>query len=494
MYDKNDYSHERSIVEINKLHTSEMQLCMSIVYIPILRDVVASHISRFIDKSSSAGSNRRHIGLTRLVVGTRCIVKNELILASIERSADSVKKEKAKSSIECVLSMIGMQLKLIEEKINAGEDCQKEYAEIGGKLKYLNLHQSLRIDIYKKTDVIYECCRKLERAMQTFVRKNIEFYTSYTSTILMCGDYNEEQFKEQELELSEDDFLNLRQKFICEHSKELSSLCDACGVDDIHEVMRFWQDIKILSTKYKAIKDCRDAFVMKNQPFVRSVINKSLGKNISSLDAESRREQVDCYLSSAITMLLEKVYKYNPEFSFTTFAKKYIEQECQNCLSNDDIVKLPSVLANKQKEVLEAGLTICDGKEYFDEDLALSAMRIKYPLMHWTSDIIADVRFKNTKSTISMHQDEDEEGVGYEERLSDDSSNPEQEAEYSDWAASVVNAIATLPNTQRERVIQKLGITSSMYIELHKNSRNRDSSFAERTNIINELLRSNDLE
>ena len=492
MYDKNDYSHERSIVEIYKLHTSEMQLCMSIIYIPILRDVVASHIAKFIDKSSSAGSDRRHIGITKLVVGTRCIVENELVLSSIERSADRVKKEKAKSNIECVLSMIGMQLKLIEERISAGEDCQKEYAEIGGKLKYLNLHQNLRIDIYKKTDVIYECCREVERAMQTFVRKHIEFYTSYTSTILMCGEYNRERFEEQELKLSEEEFLSLRQKFICEHSKALSSLCDACGVEDILEVMRFWQDIKILSTKYRAIKDCRDAFVMKNQPFVRSVINKSLGKNISNLDAESRREQVDCYLSSAITMLLEKVYKYNPEFSFTTFAKKYIEQECQNCLANDDIVKLPPMLANKQKEVLEAGLTKYDGKEYFNEDLALKAMRIKYPNMHWTSDIIADIRFKNTKSTISMHQDEDEDGVGFEERLSDDSSNPENEAHYSDFAVRVVNAIATLPNTQRERAIQKLGITSSMYIDLHKNSENSKSSYVERTNIINELLRNND--
>ena len=82
MFEKNDYSHEKAIVEINKLHQSEMQLCMSIIYIPLLRDVLAKHISSFIDKSSSAGNNRRHIGLTKLVVGTRYIENNQLVLSS----------------------------------------------------------------------------------------------------------------------------------------------------------------------------------------------------------------------------------------------------------------------------------------------------------------------------------------------------------------------------------------------------------------------------
>ena len=138
MNDKNDYSQEKSIEEISKLHSSEMQLCMSIVYIPILRDVIANHISNFIDKSSSAGSNRRHIGLTKIVVGTRFIKRDKLILSSIERSADKTKKESDKSNIECVLSMIGMQLKLIEERVSQNEDCKREYADIAVKLRYLN--------------------------------------------------------------------------------------------------------------------------------------------------------------------------------------------------------------------------------------------------------------------------------------------------------------------------------------------------------------------
>ena len=492
MNDKNDYSHEKSIEEIRKLHSSEMQLCMSIVYIPILRDVIANHISNFIDKSSTAGSNRRHIGLTKIVVGTRFINKDKLVLSSIERSADKNKKEKDKSNIECVLSMIGMQLKLIEERINQNEDCKREYADIGVKLRYLNLHQNITIDIYKKTEAIFEACRKVERALQIFIRKNIEFYTSYTTTIFMEGQFDEELFKDQELNLTEEQFVKLRQEFITKHSNELSSLGETCGVDDINEVMEFWQDIKVVSTKYKEIKSCRDIFVMRNQPFVRSIVNETLKRHIRNLDAESKREKVDCYLASAMTMLLEKVYKYNPEFSFTTFAKKYIEQECQNSISNDDIVKLPPMLANKQKEVLEAGLKTIDGKEFFDEELALKTMRIKYPGIFWTSDIIADVRFKNTKSTISMHQDDEDEGISFEERLCDDSFNPESEAEKSEWAMSVVKAISTLPNTQRERAIQRLGITASLFNELNKNSGPFKNCHFDRSHIINELLKPND--
>ena len=492
MNDKNDYSQEKSIEEVSKLHSSEMQLCMSIVYIPILRDVIANHISNFIDKSSSAGSNRRHIGLTKIVVGTRFIKRDKLILSSIERSADKTKKESDKSNIECVLSMIGMQLKLIEERVSQNEDCKREYADIAVKLRYLNLHQNIRIDIYKKTDVIFEACRKVERALQIFIRKNIEFYTSYTPTIFMAGEYNEELFKEQELDLTEEKFVRLRQEFITKHSNELSSLGEACGVDDISEVIEYWQDIKVVSTKYKDVKSCRDIFVMKNQPFVRSIVNETLRRHIRNLDAESKREKIDCYLASAMTMLLEKVYKYNPEYSFTTFAKNYIEQECQKSISNDDIVKLPSVLANKQKEVLEAGLTTIEGKEYFDEELALKTMRNKYPGTFWTSDTIADVRFKNTKSTISMHQDSEDEGVSFEERLCDDSANPESEAEKSEWAISVVKAISTLPNTQRERAIQRIGITASLFNELNKNSSTKKECHFDRSHIINELLKSND--
>lgn len=492
MSDKDDYSHEKSIEEIKKLHSSDMYLCMSIVCIPILRDVVANHISDFIDKSSCAGSNRRHIGLTKIVVGTRYIDKDKLVLSSIERSAGKEKKEKDKSNIECVLSMIGMQLKLIEERIRNNEDCQSEYAEVGGKLRYLNLHQNIRIDVYKKTDVIFEASRKVERALQFFIRKNVEFFTSYTTTIFMEGEFDEELFKEQELNLTEEDFFKLRQTFITKHSNELSALCEACGVDDIYEVMKFWQDIKVLSTKYKEIKSCRDIFVMRNQPFVRSIVNETLNKYIRNLDAESKREKVDCYLASAMTMLLEKVYKYNPDYSFTTFAKKYIEQECQKSISNDDIVKLPPVLANKQKEVLEAGLSICDGKEYFDEELALKTMRKKYPGISWTSDTIADVRFKNTKSTISIHQDDEDDGVAFEERLSDDNCNPESDALKAEWAISVVKAISTLPNTQRERVIQRLGITSSLFNEMDKNYGLQKESHLDQSHIINELLKAND--
>ena len=231
---------------------------------------------------------------------------------------------------------------------------------------------------------------------------------------------------------------------------------------------------------------------MKNQPFVRSIVNETLRRHIRNLDAESKREKIDCYLASAMTMLLEKVYKYNPEYSFTTFAKNYIEQECQKSISNDDIVKLPSVLANKQKEVLEAGLTTIEGKEYFDEELALKTMRNKYPGTFWTSDTIADVRFKNTKSTISMHQDSEDEGVSFEERLCDDSANPESEAEKSEWAISVVKAISTLPNTQRERAIQRIGITASLFNELNKNSSTKKECHFDRSHIINELLKSND--
>ncbi|MGY0314377.1 hypothetical protein ACV4QK_21125 (plasmid) [Alteromonas macleodii] len=489
MFEKNDYSHEKAIVEINKLHQSEMQLCMSIIYIPLLRDVLAKHISSFIDKSSSAGNNRRHIGLTKLVVGTRYIENNQLVLSSIERSADEDKKVRTKSNIECVLSIIFMQLKLIEERIADGEVSESDYAEIGGQLKYLNFHQNIRIDIYKKTDVIFECCRKVERALQIFIRKNVEFYTVHTPSLLMAGEFDKELFEEQELHLTEEEFIKLRKEFTEKCRDELTDLCSACGVEDVNEVMIFWQNIKSLSAKYRNIKECRDSFVLSNQPFVRSVINQTLSKNLKQLDADSRRDKLDCYLSSSITMLLEKVYKYNPEFSFTTFAKKYIEQECSNCMSNDDIVKLPPVYANKQGEVLQAGLTVSNGKEYFDEELALITMRRKYPAMHWTSDIIADVRFKNTKSTISMHQDEEKEGLGYENRLSDESANPENEAEYSQWAISVVKAISTLPNTHRERAIQKLGITETLLNEFHQKTRNSNNGVIERAHILNELLK-----
>ena len=203
-------------------------------------------------------------------------------------------------------------------------------------------------------------------------------------------------------------------------------------------------------------------------------------------------QKAELCFAQTVTSLLEKVYKYIPENRFTTFAVPYIKQECKNVLINDDVIKLPPVYAGKQAEVLNAGLEIRDGKEVFNEDAALKAMRTKYSSLPWDSQIIADVRFKqSTNSTISIHENDDEdERQSLSDRLSCHNSDPEKEVGDSQWAEKIVDLISTLPQVQRSRVCNQLDIPVSHINKMTK--RNANSSCEDDKQLLSLLLNFND--
>jgi DNA-directed RNA polymerase specialized sigma subunit len=466
MYENKDFTHESAKRYVTDLHVHDMDFCSTAMWIPSLRDIITQNIVEFVTKSS-ATRGKNHSGLTHFVTGTRMVVNGELHLHSIERSAKKEHKEFAKDKIDLILGLLGMHIKAIEEAHALDQDATDQYAEVGSKLKYLNLHQSVRSEMYKKAEEISNAVMLVYRKAQSFTRKNIPMASISTVHSLISGDVagtlrantdiDEYAFNEQE-------FYDLRRSLFATCLNELQALMDVVGVESIEELTSHWEVLYATRSKFQKIKTCRNNFVTNNTRLVLKIINAQVKKTFRYLDKEARKSKADSYYAQTIMMLLEKVYKYNPEHCFATFAVKYIEQECQLCIAAEDIVKLPPVYANLQAEVLKAGITVVNGKENFSNERALSNMRQNYPDLHWDTNIIADVRFKqSTKSTVSIHEnDDDDDKMSLFHRLECKNANPEAEASNVQWAQNVVGLLKSLPQVQRNKVINRVGFSNGM--------------------------------
>ena len=464
MYESNKDQHglEAEKETITELHKLDMEFCAIAMWVPSLRDVISRHIYNFINKGGSVGSNSQS-GLTHFVVGIRRIENDTIVLNSIERSASKADKERTKPKIEGLLSMCAMCLRSIEEELQVGHNPINGYAEVGNRLKYLNLHQSVRTELYQQTEKISAAVQKVHRKAQAFVRRNVECPSSSKVHVLLNGDPSGDGRYNIDFDISDELFEQLRCELLVNCDVELEQLMSAVDVENVSELMAHWSILYSIRSKFEKIKRCRNAIVINNTRLIKREINKVLSTNYRYQDRAMIEQKSELCFAQTVTSLLEKIYKYIPDNKFSTFAVPYIKQECQNCLTNDDIVKLPPVYASKQAELLTAGIEIVDGKEVFNEDAALRAMRKKYDKLPWDSQTITDVRFKQSnKSTVSIHEnDDDDEHQSLSSRLSCNKHDPEVEAGNSQWAEKIVGLLWKLPQVQRKRVVNKFGISES---------------------------------
>ena len=490
MYENANFSIETEKETITELHQLDMEFCTIAMWIPSLRDVISRHLYSFIYKGSA--SNKEQSGMTHFVVGHRIIQNGNIVLTSIERGADPEQKAKAKPQIEVLLTICAMCLRSIEEELQNGGNPISSYAEVGNRLKHLNLHQSVRTELYKHTELISNAVQKIHRKAQAFSRKNIPFPTSSKVHILLNGDPSGTERANTDYDISDESLEQLRQELFQGCAEELSALADATGVESTTELMKHWSILYSVRSKFEKIKRSRNKFVVTNTGLIKKEIHKVLRHSFRVNERHIVEQKAELCFAQTVTSLLEKVYKYIPDNRFTTFAVPYIKQECKNVLINDDVIKLPPVYAGKQAEVLNAGLEIRDGKEVFNEDAALKAMRTKYSSLPWDSQIIADVRFKqSTNSTISIHENDDEDDrQSLSDRLSCHNSDPEKEVGDNQWAEKIVDLISTLPQVQRSRVCNQLDIPVSQIGKMTKRSAN--SSCEDDKQLLSLLLNFND--
>ena len=454
------------------LHKSDIKLLKVAIRIPAVRDIMLQSCQKLLTKSQRASETSHYSGLTHIVCGLRDVSKPVLVLQTIARSADSEIKNTVKPAVYEKLYDFASKLSVIEYLYESNTDASRLeiencYKHLNAHLTVLNFYPALREQLQIKVFDVVKCVRALERKASKILR---DFGCYASAGILLNLKLKQTDF--DNFDLSAQDVCQLRKILFEKCGAELLSLKDATGVSCTEQLLLNWFRLKSLQVESKNFKEVRDEIIEINRNLVVKVVRNVSENYLRNYCQDAKETKLLETATECQKELMKHVFRYNPEFAFSTFAIQHIEQDAKATFDKMADVVLPAAMLSKQPEIFRVGTTVNkNGETIFDYEKTLRYMQSKYPSQGWDMQSIRDVKHRQQNGTFSLDQPiagDDDSTLTFEDSLSCENDSPEnllasqqEEAISMTDIEKIISLLNKLPPAKRDLCCKVANISMS---------------------------------